>query len=94
METASLYYLQNAGMGFLGNAPYWWHETNSGYTPYIDEAKKWTAKDADSQIDSCRGSHRFVKWRVDDVLQGVVRVVDLQLVRKHEKPKASDQNGR
>ena len=76
----NLYYLQNADMGYLGNAPYWWHMTNCGYTVNIAEAKKWTYKEAISQVRSCRGSHRFVPWKVSELDKATQRVVDLQLM--------------
>lgn len=72
------YFLQNAGMGYCGNAPYWWEENNSGYTPNIDQAKKFSFKEAISIIRSCRGSHKFVKWEVQFVLAKVRRVIDVQ----------------
>lgn len=86
-----LYYLQNASMGYLGNAPYWWREGGSGYTPYIDEAKVWTEQDADSEIRTCKGTHDFRKWRVDDIMRAIApRMVDLQLVPKREEATAKD----
>ncbi len=73
-----LFYLQNVGMGCCGNSPYWWHQTNSGYTPRLDDAKQFTATEADDIIRSTKGSHRWKKWPVTKVDKAAHRTVDMQ----------------
>lgn len=79
---AKSYLLQNCGAGFVGNSPVFWAEGNSGYTPWIDEAKRWTYREAKAQIRSSKGSHRWQLWSLDVIERCAKRTVDIQDLRK------------
>lgn len=79
---AKLYLLQNCNAGFVGNSPCFWREGGSGYTPWIDEAKRWTYKEARLQIRSTKGSHRWEMWPLEVIERNAKRTVDIQDLRK------------
>lgn len=72
------YLLQNVGVGYLGNSPVFWHESNSGYTQWIDEAKVWTKDEAEAQIRSTRGTHQWRMWPADQIYKAAKKIVDIQ----------------
>ena len=78
----TLYLLQNAGAGYVGDLPLFWKEGGSGYTPLIDEAKRWTWAETRRQIRSSKGSHHFVAWNLEDVEKCVVRVVSIEALSR------------
>lgn len=88
--TQKLYYLQNEGAGFVGNAPLWWAKGGNGYTPRLDDAEQFEADAANAIVRRTRGSHRWKKWSVKLVDSLSHRVVDIQDLRKPvcKKPKA------
>ena len=63
-----MFFLQNETAGYVGNSPLWWRDGGSGYTDNLNEAQKFTEKEADDIIRSTRGSHQWCKWLVEDVL--------------------------
>lgn len=87
----TVYLLQNVGAGYVGNAPLFWHQSNSGYTPNIDEAKRMTPEEAAQIIRSSRGTHQWKRWHIRTVLKSSYRVADIQLLRK--PPKAAKPSG-
>ena len=76
------YLLQNCGAGYLGNSPMFWHESDSGYTQWIDEAKRWTRDQARTQIRSTRGSHQWKMWDLEAIERVAKRTVDMQDIKK------------
>ena len=40
------FFLWNKTAGFVGNSPMLWHKSDSGYTQWIDEAKRFSAEQA------------------------------------------------
>lgn len=76
--TEELYLLQNCTAGYVGNSPLFWREGGSGYTPWIDEAKRWTRAEAESQMRSTSGTHTWVMWPVSVVESLAKRTVDVQ----------------
>lgn len=78
----AIYLLQNENAGYVGNSPCFWHETNSGYTPHVDEAKRFTPQEARDIIRSTKGSHKWKRWHIRDVLKATVCVVDMQKLRE------------
>jgi hypothetical protein len=73
-----LYYLQNLNMGYLGNSPYWWANQDSGYTVRLADAKPMTAKEAQGIERSTSGTHKWKRWRVEDVQNAAYLTVDMQ----------------
>jgi hypothetical protein len=76
------YLLQNCSGGYVGNSLVFWREGGSGYTPWIDEAKRWTKEEAELQIRSTRGSHTWQMWSVAEIEAVAKRTVDIQDLRK------------
>jgi hypothetical protein len=64
----ALYYLQDSRV-FVGNCGSWWAPNGAGYCCSIDEAGKYTGKEA----AALRGTD--VPWPVEYVLQHIVRHV-------------------
>lgn len=79
----NLYLLQNMHGGYLGNSPVFWSESG-GYTQWIDEAKRWTKEEAESQIQSTRGTHLWKMWPIEWIQSAARRTVDIQDLRKIE----------
>lgn len=79
---ADEYYLQNCSAGYIGDFPVFWHKTNSGYTPYIDDAKVFTRAEADEVMRSTKGSHSWKMWSVSLCQAAVVRVVAIGRLRE------------
>lgn len=77
-----IYLLQNLNAGYVGNSPMFWREGGSGYTPWIDEAKRWTRQEAEAQIRSTRGTHFWQMWSLAEVEAIAERTVDIQDLRK------------
>jgi len=78
----SEYLLQNCSAGYVGNSPMFWQKGGSGYTPWIDDAQRWTKDDAERQIQSTRGSHNWQMWSVSEIESVAKRTVDIQDLRK------------
>ena len=78
----SLYLLQ---LGFCGNFPTFWREGGAGYTPDIDQAQRWTWKQAQEQILASRGSHSFRALKLSDCEAAVVRVVDSEKMKRGKR---------
>jgi hypothetical protein len=89
IDRSKLVLLQNVTAGYLGNSPVFWREGGSGYTQWIDEAKRWTAAEADAQIKASEGSHHWRKWPLAIVEQLAKRAVDAnqEIQTKSEAPK-------
>lgn len=73
-----LFLLQNNNGGYVGNSPVFWREGGSGYTPWIDDAKRFTKDEAEIQIRSTRGSHSWTMWPVEMIERAAKRTVDMQ----------------
>lgn len=86
-DSDKLYLLQNVAAGYVGNSPVFWCQDDSGYTPWITEAKRWTLEDAEAQMKSTIGSHDWKLWPLDQVLQKAQLTVDIQQLRK-ERPES------
>lgn len=82
MAKRKTYLLQNCNGGYCGNSPMFWREDGSGYTPWIDQAKRWTYREARAQIRSTRGSHSWKMWPLDQIEKVAKRTVDIQELRK------------
>lgn len=78
-----LFLLQNCGAGYVGNSPVFWREGGCGYTPWIDEAKRWTKEEAEVVIRGSEGSHSWKMWPVDLIESVAKRTVDIQDLRKN-----------
>lgn len=78
VEENQKYLLQNCTAGYVG----FWREGGSGYTPWIDEAKRWTLKEADAQIRSTSGTHSWKLWSLDAIEAIAKRTVDIQDMQK------------
>lgn len=81
----TVYLLQNETAGYIGNYPLFWKEGGSGYTPNIDEAQRFTPKEAADVIRGSRGSHKWKRWHIANVLKAAIRVVDIQSLRHPPK---------
>ena len=79
-----LYLLQNCNGGYVGNSPLFWREGGSGYTPWIDEAKRWTRDEAEREIRATRGTHSWKLWSVGEIEAAAKRTVDIQDLRAAE----------
>jgi len=73
-----LYLLENPHSGYFGNSPCWWKEGGSGYTPYVEEAKRWTKEEADREIATTSKSHGFIAWPLELVLKRCHTIIDTQ----------------
>lgn len=78
IDRSKLVLLQNCSAGYLGNSPVFWREGGSGYTQWIDEAKRWSEAEADAQIKSTSGTHDWRKWPLTIVERLAKRTVDFQ----------------
>jgi hypothetical protein len=77
------YLLQNCTAGFVGNSPLFWHKDDSGYTPWIADAKRWTKLEAEQQIRACQGSHTFKMWPAAQIESNAKATVDMQDLQKN-----------
>ena len=75
------YLLQNLSAGYVGNSPLFWRDGGSGYTPWINEAKHWTYREAQLQIRSTRGSHQWKIWDIEYVEAVAKLTVDINDLR-------------
>lgn len=82
MSNDKKYLLQCVSNGFVGNSPVFWHESNSGYTQWINEAKKFSKEEAEAIIRSTRGSHQWQMWDVDEIESVAKVTVDIQDLRR------------
>jgi hypothetical protein len=78
IDRSKLVLLQNCTAGYLGNSPVFWREDGSGYTQWIDEAKRWPEAEADAQIRSTSGTHDWRKWPLAVVEKLAKRTIDIQ----------------
>ncbi len=81
-DESDLYLLQNCSGGYVGNSPVFWREGGFGYTPWIDDAKRWTKEEAEAQIRSTTGSHKWKMWPLSIIRQSAKQTVDIQDLRK------------
>lgn len=79
-DQTDLYLLQNCTAGYVGNSPVFWG--NSGYTPWIDNAKHWTKEEAENQIRSTQGTHTWQMWPLSEIAAAAKVTVDIQDLRK------------
>ena len=86
-----IYLLQCLNIGYVGNSPMFWREGGSGYTPWIDEAERWTRQEAESLIRSTSGTHDWEMWSLAEVEAIAKRTVDIQDLRKLVRQKATKQ---
>lgn len=77
-EKAKFYFLQNVSAGYVGNSPVFWEKSGSGYTQWIDEAKKFTADECKKIIHGTLGSHKWKRWPVSFIERRSQRTVDCQ----------------
>lgn len=80
-----LFLLQNCTAGYVGNSPVFWQNGGSGYTPWINEAKRWTQEEAEKTIRATRGTHTWRMWPVSEIEAAAKQTVDIQDLRKKEK---------
>lgn len=80
-ELDAQYLLQNVTAGYVGNSPVFWREGGSGYTQWIDEAKRWTNEEAETQVRSTSGTHQWVIWKLSSIEKAAKRTVDIQDLR-------------
>lgn len=78
---APRFLLCNRSAGFLGNSPLFWAE-RGGYTQWIDEAKRFTADEANGIIRSTKSSHYFEAIPVKTLERIAKRTVDTQDLAK------------
>ncbi len=71
------YLMQNESAGYLGNSPLFWPKNNSGYTDKIDDAKVFTYAEANALVQSTKGSHRWRRWNVRDIGEGVTHYCEI-----------------
>ena len=76
------YLLQNVNAGYIGNSPVFYHASGSGYTQWIDEAKRWPKDEAELFMQTTRGSHNWKMWPLEQILSSAKRTVDIQDLRK------------
>jgi hypothetical protein len=76
-----LYFLQAVHVGYVGNSPMFWHKDDSGYTPWLDDAKQMTADEAETIMRTTKGTHRWQPWSVEDLSSIAKRTVDIQDMR-------------
>jgi len=80
-DQSEIYLLQNCTGGYVGNSPCFWHKDDSGYTPWIDDAKRWTKEEAELQIRSTQGSHTWKMWPLHQITAAAKSTVDIQDLR-------------
>lgn len=80
MTARKVYLLQCETAGYLGNSPMFYGE-GCNYTQWIDQAKRWTYREAKRQIRSTRGSHQWRLWPLDQIERCAKRTVDMQDLR-------------
>jgi hypothetical protein len=59
-----------------GDIAFFWRKGGGGYTANVDEAERFTEKDANLTIRRAKGSHVLIKHRVADVVARAFRVVN------------------
>ena len=67
--------MQNKERGYIGNSPVFWAEP-SGYTAYIDDAKRFTEEEADNLLSEDR--HKWRKFSEVGVKKYAKQVIDMQ----------------
>ncbi|MGB1202900.1 MAG: hypothetical protein ACPG75_04975 [Alloalcanivorax venustensis] len=72
------YLLQNVTAGYVGNAPLWWRAGGSGYTPWPDEAERFTLADARQVVRSTVGTHKWAIYPELMILEQQRATVDAQ----------------
>jgi hypothetical protein len=77
-----LYLLQNLHSGYMGNYPFFWRQGGSGYTTHVDEAEQFDAARVREIINGSRGTHKWKRWKLQDVMKAAVRVADMQTLRE------------
>lgn len=83
----TIYLLQNVSAGYIGNSPLFWKEGGGGYTQSVDEAKRFTPDEASKVVRSTKGTHRWKRWHVRDVLKATVRVANIDKLLELTKRK-------
>ena len=76
------YYIQNTQQDFIGNSIVFWALNSRGYTAKLENAEKFTYKEAKK---ICEGNPEKNKaWEVDyiDNNEGTARVTDCQYLEK------------
>jgi hypothetical protein len=73
--------LCNRSAGYLGNSPVFWAE-GGGYSQWIDQAKRFTAAEAEGIIRSTKSSHYFEAIPLETLQRIAKRTVDMQDLRK------------
>lgn len=71
------FYPQNTRAGFAENSPIFWRK-GGGYSPYLDQAEEFDEATADAHVRSCKGTHDFRKWPVEETKAKAHQVVDVQ----------------
>ncbi len=75
-----IYLLQNR-FG-CGDFPIFWRFDDSGYTSFIDDAKRFTSEEADAVIRTSAYEKKFAKVRADLVEQRSMRVIALDVLNE------------
>lgn len=83
-EKEELYLLQHMESGYVGNCPCFW-SVKGNYTIWINEAKKFTKKEAENIIRGSKGTHSWQIWPVNTIIQAAKTVVDIQDLRKSDE---------
>lgn len=75
------YYIQN---GITGNALAWWAKGSAGYTTDIDNAERFSAADAQRQVDCRPDEDRAYPCDLIDALEAPARktIIDCQYVKR------------
>ncbi len=70
-----LYLIQN---GYVGNSMLFWRLEGKGYTTEIEQAHRFTLKEAKKIRQACRYSHNFVIWPLSYLMSVRSYHVDVQ----------------
>lgn len=57
------YYVQRKPSGYLGNAPIWWALNDSGYTAYLEKARRFSEADAMELTHEDKDKWAAYPWR-------------------------------
>ncbi len=75
LDPLNHYVLQNKGVGAVGNSTLFWAGFG-GYRANLQEAKRFTLEEARQTVESAKGSHDFVIWDYNDLMEIVEFHVD------------------
>lgn len=67
--------LQNVTAGYVGDCLLFWKTGGCGYTADVDDAQRFTAKEANAIIGGSVGTHSWKLWPESEVINACHRVV-------------------